>query len=168
MNANLLFKRCFNLLFISVRETLFVTVPIDNYEPYGQDDVKTFEPDPNLMIKKRFHGEPKNHSEIRDASQSLSGLELQKVFAGPMKIDYGNVYVNSEMTKTFSVRNDLRNSISVVLISDRVELKKSNFSRQIIPSGATAGFDIIICSRNLGNLRTNVKYIINGVHEFEF
>lgn len=113
----------------SFRDTLFVTVPIDNYEPYRQDDVRTFEADPNVIIKKRFHGEPKNHSEIRDVSLSLSGLELQKVFAGPIKIDFGTIYVNSEVSKTFSIRNDLRAAISAVLISDRAELKKSNLSR---------------------------------------
>ena len=115
------------MFFVSDRakETLFVTMPIDTYEPYKQDDVRTFEPDPNIPIKKKFSSEPKNHSEIRDVTTSLSGLQLQKIFAGPIHIDFGNVYVNSEMVKTFRVRNDLRTAISVQLQTDRSELKKT-------------------------------------------
>lgn len=102
-----------------------MTMPIDTYEPYKQDDVKTFEPDPNIPMKKKFPSDPKNHSEIRDSSIQLTGQQLQKIFAGPIHIDFGNIYVNSEVCKTFRVRNDLRTSIAVRLQTDRSELKKT-------------------------------------------
>ncbi|KAL4498636.1 hypothetical protein ABPG72_019754 [Tetrahymena utriculariae] len=150
------------------KESLFVTKPIDDYEPFKQDDIKHFEPDPNVPVKKKFSSEPKNHSEIRDVNATLDGYQLQKVFAGPIYIEFGNVYVNSEMVKTFKIRNDLRAAISVRLFTDRQELKKTYQKAQIIPSGQTAGFEIILNSRNLGPLRSNIKYFINEKHSFEF
>ncbi|EGR27619.1 hypothetical protein IMG5_193180 [Ichthyophthirius multifiliis] len=150
------------------QESLFVTKPIDNYEPYKQDE-KTgyFEANPNVHIKKKFTGEPKNHSEIREISKQLNGEELQKIFAGPVEIDFKNVYVNSEVVKTFKVRNDLRTSISVKLETNKTELKKTYQKTQIIPSGQVAGFEIVLNSKNIGAFRTNVRYTINDKHKFE-
>lgn len=151
------------------KDRLFVTKPLMSYEPVHQDDeVKKFDPDPNERVKKKFPSEPNNHAEIRDISQTLSGDQLQKVFAGPVYIDFGSVHVKSKMTKTFFVRNDLRTAISVRIIVDRDELKETYQKQQIIPSSQLAGFEVTICSLNLGSFRTNCKYIINERHLFEF
>lgn len=39
---------------------------------------------------------------------------------------------------------------------------------QVVPPGASAGFDIIFCSMEPTSYRRTVKYIINGVHVFKF
>jgi len=48
-----------------------------------------------------------------------------KIFAGPVYIDFGSVHVKSKMTRSFLIRNDLRNSISVKLVIDKEELMHS-------------------------------------------
>ena len=50
---------------------------------------------------------------MRDVHLELDGEELQKIFVGPKVIDFGSVYIKSKVTKTFTVKNDLRNSIKV-------------------------------------------------------
>lgn len=84
-----------------------------------------------------------------------------------MSIDYGAVYIKSKMTKTFQVKNELRTAISVRLHTDRDELSQSYLKPQIIPSGQVGGFDVSVCSRLLGPLKHNIKYIINERHIFE-
>ncbi len=96
----------------------------------------------------------------------LTGDQLCKISAGPTEIDFGNVYIKSKMTKYFTVRNDLRTCIAVRIITDREEFSESNFKQQIIPSSGVAMFDISIRSRNLGPVRSNIKYIINDKHTF--
>lgn len=60
-----------------VKDSLFVTKPIDKYEPYKAEKQidgkqKKFEPDPNHMIRKKWPSEPSTHSEIRDTTIELS------------------------------------------------------------------------------------------------
>ena len=66
------------------RDTLFVTKPIDKYEPLRPEkevdgQVRKFEPNPGTVVKKKFPHEPKTHGEIRDTSLELSAEMLQKV-----------------------------------------------------------------------------------------
>ena len=39
-----------------------------------------------------------------------------KIYAGPVFIDFGPVFVKSTISKTFTIRNDLRTAISCRLI----------------------------------------------------
>lgn len=52
----------------------------------------------------------------------LSAEMLQKIEAGPVRIDFGVIYIKSRMSKSFFVKNDLRTSISVRLYTDKDEL----------------------------------------------
>lgn len=52
----------------------------------------------------------------------LSGEMLQKISIGPKVIDFGPVYVESYVLKSFSVKNDLRSSIKVQLQTSAPEL----------------------------------------------
>lgn len=51
--------------------------------------------------------------EITSINKELSGNELRAVQAGPTLIDFGEVYMCSRVYKTFSVKNNLRESIKV-------------------------------------------------------
>jgi hypothetical protein len=155
------------------KDTLFVTKPIDKYEPVKpvtKSDGKQvpFNPDPNTVSKKKYPSEPKTHSEIRDTTMELTPEMLQKINAGPVRIDFGVIYIRSRMSKTFFVRNDLRTSISVRLHSDKEELTQTYLKPQIIPSGQIGGFDVVVCSKHLGSIKHTIKYIINERHIFEF
>ncbi|EWS70940.1 flagellar associated protein, putative (macronuclear) [Tetrahymena thermophila SB210] len=151
-------------------EPLYVNKPIGKYEPYAQnqENMKSFNPDPNVIIKKKWHSKPQNHKEIREISMKLQGEQLQKIFAGPVFIDFGPVYVKSTIQKTFTIRNDLRTAISCRLIVDSDELQGSYQTLQIIPPSQVAGFDVVLKNNTLGQFRNNVKYIINEQHAFEF
>lgn len=72
---------------------------------------------------------------------------LQKIYAGPVEIDFKSIYVKSQELRTFSVRNDLRSSILVRLVIDNEELKGSYQIAQVIPSSQTAGFEIVFLSK---------------------
>jgi hypothetical protein len=78
--------------------------------------LKALVADPNNIVKKKWHSQPINHKEIREIGMKLAGEQLQKIFAGPVFIDFGAVYVKSTMKKSFTVRNDLRSTISCRLI----------------------------------------------------
>ncbi|EGR27115.1 hypothetical protein IMG5_201370 [Ichthyophthirius multifiliis] len=152
-----------------VDEQLYVNKPIGKYLPLKKfEDQTIFNPDPNQSLKKRWPSKPQNHKEIREISKYLDGSELQKIYAGPVYIQFDAVYVNSTIQKTFFIKNDLRTSISVRLQSDQQELKKTSQKMQIIPPNQIGGFDIILESQILGQFKSNIKYIINESHVFEF
>lgn len=149
-------------------DPLFVTKPIEKYEPVIEMQSQLFNPDPLQRIKKKFPAEPKSHAEIRDCAQELTGPMLQKIYAGPVEIDFKAIYVKSQEIRTFFVRNDLRNSILVRLAVENEELQASYQNAQVIPSSQTAGFDILFLSKVLQEFKGFVKYIINERHVFEF
>ena len=149
-------------------ETLYVNRPIDRYEPVVELQSQIFNPDPSQRIKHKFPPEPKSHAEIRDCNQELTGPMLQKIYAGPVEIDFKSIYVKSKEVRTFSVRNDLRSSILVRLEVSHEELRKSNITPQVIPSSQTAGFEIEFLSKVLQEFKGVVRYWINEKHPFEF
>ena len=105
-----------------------MTRPIDKYEPAKpakklDGKQAPFNPDPNSVNKKKYPTEPKTHSEIRDTTIELTAEMLQKVNAGPVRIDFGVIHIKSNMSKSFYVKNDLRTSISVRLHTDKEELQ---------------------------------------------
>ncbi|CAD8120827.1 unnamed protein product [Paramecium sonneborni] len=141
---------------------------MNHYLQLNQGNViKAFHPDPKTVPKKKFPSEPKTHSEIRDTTQELNSQTLLKICAGPVKLEFGNIFVKSMAIKYFQVRNELRNCISARIYSDKEDLAYSYMKPQIIPSGQTAGFDICICSKQLGMFKSHLKYIINEKHIFE-
>ena len=42
----------------------------------------------------------------------LTGEELKRIQAGPVEIDFGKVFIKSEISRTFHIKNDLRTAIS--------------------------------------------------------
>ncbi|CAD8106047.1 unnamed protein product [Paramecium primaurelia] len=160
-----------NLNLPDANESLFVTKPIYHYEPQTRvkegNVIKPFDPDPKTVPKKKFPSEPKTHSEIRDTTTELNAQQLLKICAGPVKMEFGNIFVKSMAIKYFYVRNELRSSISARIYSDKEDLAYTYMKPQIIPSGQTAGFDICICSKQLGMFKSHLKYIINEKHIFE-
>ena len=58
------------------KDSLYVVKHIGKYEPLkGEDDVTIlkFEPNPDVFNKKKFSVEPKNHAEVRDVTEALTG-----------------------------------------------------------------------------------------------
>lgn len=56
------------------KEPLFVNKPIGKYEPSREvENLKAFKPDPNVLIKKKWHSKPQNHKEVREIATKLTG-----------------------------------------------------------------------------------------------
>jgi hypothetical protein len=52
----------------------------------------------------------------------LNGEDLKKIQTGPVCIDFGKVFVKSTISRTFHVKNDLRNAISAQMVVSKEEL----------------------------------------------
>lgn len=107
------------------KDPLFVVKPIEQYEPIKvqEEEIVKFKADPNQPVKRLLSARPQSHKQVRDVHLELSPEELKKIYAGPIKIDFGTIYVNTIMYKTFSVKNDLRNAILCRMIVDKDEVK---------------------------------------------
>lgn len=92
------------------KQPLYVVKAIDKYEPprLHEDQRVIFKPDPDVVITKILPKEPTTHKQKLEISNSLSPDQLIKILAGPTKIDYGTIYVNSIMKKTFTIKNELK------------------------------------------------------------
>jgi hypothetical protein len=114
-----------------VKEQLWVVKPIGKYEPLtsiesnevGKDNL-----DPNKRPSEKLPNlTPKTHKEKKDCEMELDGHALQKIIVGTKdsrEIDFGDVFKNSEMYKTFWIKNNTRNFIFVQIDTEKVELKR--------------------------------------------
>ena len=111
---------------------------------------------------------PRTHQEIRECSMELSGEDLQKIQVGTKEINYGQIFINSEISKTFWIKNNLRTHIFIRLEIDPnfSELQKSSPLSHVISPGDMYGFKITVFSKNVRKIIYPVKYIINYKHTF--
>ena len=97
--------------FVQEVDPLYVEKPIGKYEPTATNldrmRARKQQAD-NRIVKKKFKAEPTTQNELRDCQVELTGEQLQKIIAGPQKINFKNVFVKSETTKSFNISNDLR------------------------------------------------------------
>lgn len=114
-----------------VQEQLWVIRPIGKYEPITSNDIHDVGKDtldPNKRPSEKLANlTPKTHKEKKDCEMELDGFSLQKVIVGTREsreIDFGDVFKNSEMYKTFWIRNNSRNHIFIQLDTERLELRR--------------------------------------------
>jgi hypothetical protein len=102
----------------------------------------------NLFRNNKFNGEnkpgdiPRTHQEIRDCSLELSGEDLQKIQVGVKELNFGQIFKNSENSKTFWIKNNLRTHIFVSLDIDQnyPDLQRSYPKSHVIGPGELQGF----------------------------
>jgi len=111
---------------------------------------------------------PRTHQEIRECSLELSGEDLQKIQVGTKEINYGQIFINSEISKTFWIKNNLRTHIFIRLEIDPnfSELQKSSPLSHVISPGDIYGFKITVFSKNVRKIIYPVKYNINYKHTY--
>ena len=111
---------------------------------------------------------PRTHQEIRECSMELNGEELQKIQVGTKEINFGQIFINSEISKTFWIKNNLRTHIFVRIEIDQnfKELQRSSPLSHVISPYETYGFKISIFSNSVKKSVFPVKYIINYKHIF--
>ncbi len=71
-------------------------------------------------------------------------------------------------SKSWGIKNDLRENIVVRLESQTVELEGTPTRSQVIPSGQVGVFEVVLQSYRLQSFQGFMKYIINEQHEFFF
>jgi hypothetical protein len=148
-------------------ERLWLQRPIDDEDGARGVTGHRYVHDENKLIKKKFKAAPTTQAEVRECSQALESWQLGLISVGPRIIDFGNVYVRSQVTKCFSVFNDLPQSILVSMQYDSEELNRSTPVSQLIPSAQPAGFDISVCSPIPQSFQRQIVYQINGLHAFK-
>lgn len=149
------------------KERLFVIKPIGPYEPYIKHAGSRFNPDPNTSCKP-LPSKPNSHTVMRDCNQELDGEMLKRIQAGPKTIDFGALFVNSDLKKFFYIKNELKGAISARLQITHENVQMSYQKPQIILSGQDAGFMVNFRSSNTGTFSHIISYIINEKHTFKF
>jgi len=79
-------------------DPLYVERPIDKYEPaFNLDRIRAKREQGNAdrTIKRKFKPEPVTQAELKDCQIELTGQQLQKITAGPQRINFKNVFVKS-------------------------------------------------------------------------
>ena len=122
----------------------------------------------NKSLNEKGGDIPRTHQEIKECGLELSGDDLQKIQVGTKEINFGQIFINSEISKTLWIKNNLKAHIFVRLDIDQnyTELTRSNPLSHVIPPGDIFGFKITIFSKNVKNIIYPVKYIINYKHIF--
>ena len=122
----------------------------------------------NKSLNEKGGDIPRTHQEIKECGLELSGDDLQKIQVGTKEINFGQIFINSEISKTFWIKNNLKAHIFVRLDIDQnfVELTRSNPLSHVIPPGDIFGFKITILSKDVRKIIYPVKYIINYKHVF--
>ena len=131
--------------------------------------------DENRLIGRKFPSEPQNPGEFRDCDTALSHDVLSRILPNVKSLNFGTVCVNSTTWKCLAITNDLSQSILVeVDLKDAEELSKSTPKSQVLPPGATGGFDICFLTRlqlapgqTSRVFRKPIKYIVNKRHSFK-
>ena len=175
------------------KDKLWVVKPIGQYEPiYMEESIKqsigkTPEDMPNekyrenkkklinlfrknKIIEDNKTGDiPRTHQEIRECSLELSGEELQRIQVGTKELNFGQIFKNSENSKTFWMKNNLRTHIFVHLDIDPnyPDLSRSYPKSHVIAPGDLQGFKITVFSNTVRNNIYPVKYTINYKHSFK-
>ena len=147
--------------------------PLFLFEPYvdGEDARNAGQLaalfDQNRLITRKFKAKPEGSEEQSACKATLSSEELKMINGGPKNIDFGTVSVYTRVARNFTVFNELRNAALVAVdVGDEPEIKQP--PPQVIPPGATAGFDLIFSSEGPQSYRRTITYTVNGQHAFRF
>mmetsp|Transcript_140642 Transcript_140642/g.244902 ORF Transcript_140642/g.244902 Transcript_140642/m.244902 type:complete len:2974 (-) Transcript_140642:636-9557(-) len=125
--------------------------------------------DENRPIKKKFKPSPTTLNEQRECKMVLSPKDVAEVVIGPKVLDFGKVTVGSRNTKSFFVSNDLKTNIQIMVPTNiRDELKDSSPMSQVVPPGATAGFDIVFQSSSVQTFQQAIFFTLNDHHKLKF
>ena len=123
--------------------------------------------DPFRVGGKKFKPKPDTMDEVAECKATLKPEELKLVTGGPRTLDFGNISVFTQVTRCFTVINELRQSILVALdTADEPELTSP--PPQVIPPGGAAGFDLTFSSKHPSPYRRTITYTVNGAHAFKF
>ncbi|CAM9172605.1 unnamed protein product [Choristocarpus tenellus] len=142
-----------------MEEGVFLHVPQDDDANRGSREVKV---DMDKLIQKKFKSTPSTQAEVRDCTTVVSPEALHQVELHFRTIDFGQVTLGSSNARNSAITNKLQHSILVELLGTGLpELLGSGPAAQVIPAGATAGFDINFKCNTEQLFRKALQYSIN-------
>ena len=150
-------------------DELWLEIPLDagkGKRKKGKRGINMYDPD--RLITKKFKPKPKTQTEIRDCATTLTSSQLLLVTAGPKVLEFGRVCIRSKTTKCFAVTNDLSQNVLVAMLFEDPAVESSSPKSQVVPAGATAGFDVAFCCQEEQDYKQSVGYVLNGIHQFKF
>ena len=151
------------------RERLWLAKPLMEDGTPPSVAIATAKPrhNPNKLISRKFKSYPSTQPEIRDCQKELTSQEISQLLIGPCELEFGRVYLGSRNVLNFAVTNTLREAIFA-----KIELGDENRRgagrmdafpiSQVIPSGSTAGFDIVVEGKMEGDFVHSIPYTINA------
>lgn len=149
----------------TTNDPLWVVKTVGKHEPSQIETKRDIEFDSRRQLRKQpYDSKPKGEEQNAHCSKKLTGSELQKIFAGPIDIDFGNLFVNCEETRYFNIINDLHQFILVHMIENR-ELHIIP-EQQVIPGGGSASFTLKFSSSKPDEYSHKVQYLINEKDNF--
>ena len=115
-----------------------------------------------------YYEQPVRQQDVKECSGNLGPFEMRLISAGPRELKFGEIVIRSEVSKWFSVVNDLKQHILVELSSTAEEVNRIEPESLVIPPGLKGGFKITLMSAKKHRIEKTVKYTINGKYEFHF
>ena len=122
----------------------------------------------NTWEETPFYETPIRQQDIKECSMTLTPYDMRLISAGPRELKYDQIVIRSEVSKWFSVTNDLKHNILVELSSGAEEVNHIEPESLVIPPGLKGGFKVTLKSAKKQRIERTVKYVINGRYEFHF
>ncbi|OHS98266.1 hypothetical protein TRFO_35361 [Tritrichomonas foetus] len=155
-------------LFVAHPEKFGLEVDTENgqYNNSSLHNRRKFHSDDNVTVKKKFKSKPTTPQEVAECSRPLTPAQQLQVVASHQTINFGQSSVFSTMIKSFTIVNNLQQSVLVSIHYEFEELTSSNPSSQVIGPHQTAGFDIKFCSKKPISFNKPIQYTVNGHHSY--
>lgn len=120
--------------------------------------------DDKRLISKKFKPQPTTVAESRECAMELTNSDQAKVECSHKAMDFGRICVGSTVARSLSFTNDLARAVVIKLGKLPAEIAKSSPASQVVPAGATAGFDVWLSSSVEELLRRTLTYTVNDKH----
>lgn len=120
----------------------------------------------SATLKKKFQAKPTTPQQIKECNATLTPAQQLQIFASHQTVDFGKISVFSTATKTFTLTNDLQQSVLATINYDYEELSSSSPESQVIGPSQTAGFEFKFKSEKPLTFAKPIQYTINGQHTF--
>ena len=124
--------------------------------------------DEDRLLITKFKPHPTTGKEKRECQIVLAARNILQLSTHPSKMAFGAICIQQNCAKSFTVSNSTEASILIRIDThNNPALSRSKPESQVIPPGATAGFDIVLYLESTTEISTKFTYIINEHHEIE-
>ena len=124
--------------------------------------------DEDRLILNKFKAAPTTKKERQECSSFLNPKQIMQIATNPSQMRFGPVCIQSDISKSFSISNGTMQNLMVrIELHGDKPLEKSTPTTQVVPAGATAGFDMTLYLEATIAVDTKFTYVINEHHSFD-